>query len=79
MSWSVVDSKWPGIRTAFAGFDPPRVAAMDAADIDCSGSPRDPQPRCETISTSTSTCFATAGLPPPSGPFTKSPALVDFG
>jgi hypothetical protein len=34
MSWSVVDSKWAGIRTAFAGFDPARVAAMDAADID---------------------------------------------
>jgi 3-methyladenine DNA glycosylase Tag len=34
ISWRVVDAKWPGIRDAFAGFDPARVAALDAADID---------------------------------------------
>jgi 3-methyladenine DNA glycosylase Tag len=34
ISWRVVDAKWPGIRDAFAGFDPARVAALDPADID---------------------------------------------
>lgn len=34
ISWRVVEAKWPGIRDALAGFDPARVAALDAADID---------------------------------------------
>ena len=34
ISWRVVDSKWPGIREAFRGFDPQRVARYRAADIE---------------------------------------------
>jgi 3-methyladenine DNA glycosylase Tag len=34
ISWQVVDSKWPGIREAFHGFDPNRVARMGTRDID---------------------------------------------
>ena len=34
ISWRVVDSKWPGIREAFHGFDPQRVAKFGTADID---------------------------------------------
>jgi len=34
ISWRVVDSKWPGIRSAFRGFDPRRVARYRAADIE---------------------------------------------
>jgi DNA-3-methyladenine glycosylase I len=34
ISWRVVDSKWPGIREAFRGFDPQRVAKYRAADIE---------------------------------------------
>src|SRR5512144_1744278 len=34
MSWRVIDAKWDGIREAFAGFDPERVAAMTLADVD---------------------------------------------
>jgi len=34
ISWRVVEAKWPGIREAFDGFDPDRVAAFDTADID---------------------------------------------
>ena len=34
MSWRVVETKWPGIETAFAGFDPKRVAKLTARDID---------------------------------------------
>jgi 3-methyladenine DNA glycosylase Tag len=34
ISWRVVDSKWPGIRKAFHGFDVRRVAKFRAADID---------------------------------------------
>jgi len=34
ISWRVVDAKWPGIRAAYDGFDPRRVAAMSDADID---------------------------------------------
>jgi 3-methyladenine DNA glycosylase Tag len=34
ISWRVVDSKWPGIREAFRGFDPQKVAKYRAADID---------------------------------------------
>jgi 3-methyladenine DNA glycosylase Tag len=30
----VIEVKWPGIRDAFGGFDPARVAALDAGDID---------------------------------------------
>ena len=34
ISWRVVDAKWPGIREAFDGFDPSRVANLSTADID---------------------------------------------
>ena len=34
ISWRVVESKWPGIREAFRGFDPQRVAKYRAADIE---------------------------------------------
>jgi DNA-3-methyladenine glycosylase I len=34
MSWRVIEAKWEGIRQAFAGFDPERVAAMTLADVD---------------------------------------------
>jgi len=34
ISWRVVDNKWPGIREAFDGFDPDKVAAYGPADID---------------------------------------------
>ena len=34
MSWRVVDSKWPGTREAFAGFDPSTVAASGESDIE---------------------------------------------
>lgn len=34
ISWRVVDAKWPGIRDAFAGFEPERVASLTAADVD---------------------------------------------
>src|SRR5262249_38289266 len=34
ISWRVVEAKWPGIRAAFRDFDPDRVAALGAADID---------------------------------------------
>lgn len=34
ISWRVVDAKWPGIREAFRGFDPDRVAKLRPADID---------------------------------------------
>ena len=34
MSWRVVENKWPGFREAFAGFDPERVAAFGADDIE---------------------------------------------
>ena len=34
ISWRVVDAKWPGIRDAFGGFEPDRVAALTAADVD---------------------------------------------
>ena len=33
ISWRVVEAKWDGIREAFHGFDPARVAAMPAAEI----------------------------------------------
>ena len=31
--WRAVDAKWDGIREAFHGFDPARVAAMTPAEI----------------------------------------------
>jgi 3-methyladenine DNA glycosylase Tag len=34
ISWRVVDSKWPGIREAFRGFDPERVAKFSTRDIE---------------------------------------------
>jgi DNA-3-methyladenine glycosylase I len=34
ISWRVVDAKWPGIRQAFDGFDPDRVAKLGLRDID---------------------------------------------
>ena len=34
ISWRVVDNKWPGIRTAFKGFDADKVARMGVAEID---------------------------------------------
>jgi len=34
MSWRVVDAKWPGIREAFAEFDPAAVAAFSPDDVD---------------------------------------------
>ena len=34
ISWSVIENKWDGIRTAFRGFDPYRVAAYSPVDID---------------------------------------------
>jgi 3-methyladenine DNA glycosylase Tag len=33
ISWRVVDAKWEGIRDAFEGFDPRRVADLDAHDV----------------------------------------------
>jgi predicted dinucleotide-binding enzyme len=33
MSWRVVEAKWPGFRADFHGFDPDRVARMDAAEM----------------------------------------------
>jgi 3-methyladenine DNA glycosylase Tag len=34
ISWRVVDAKWPGIREAFHGFEPDRVARLTTRDID---------------------------------------------
>ena len=34
MSWRVVESKWPGTREAFSGFDVKKVAELNEADID---------------------------------------------
>ena len=34
ISWRVVEAKWPGIREAFGGFDPTRVARFKAKDFD---------------------------------------------
>src|SRR6266849_732674 len=34
ISWRVVDAKWPGIRDAFHGFEPKRVARLSAKDIE---------------------------------------------
>jgi hypothetical protein len=34
LSWQVVETKWPGFREAFAGFDPATVAAFTDDDIE---------------------------------------------
>jgi DNA-3-methyladenine glycosylase I len=34
LSWQVVESKWPGFREAFDGFDPEKVAAYTDDDIE---------------------------------------------
>ncbi len=34
MSYKIVDSKWPGIREAFHGFDAAKVAGMTPSDVD---------------------------------------------
>jgi DNA-3-methyladenine glycosylase I len=34
ISWRVIESKWDGFREALFGFDPERIAALDAPDID---------------------------------------------
>ena len=34
VSWQVVESKWPGFREAFHGFDAERVAALTPTDVD---------------------------------------------
>ena len=34
ISWRVVESKWPGIREVFQGFDPVAVANLSPDDID---------------------------------------------
>ena len=34
MSWRVVDAKWPGIREAFHGFEPARVARINTKEIE---------------------------------------------
>lgn len=34
MSWRVVESKWPGFREAFRGFDPEYVASLSPDDVD---------------------------------------------
>jgi 3-methyladenine DNA glycosylase Tag len=33
ISWRVVESKWPGIREAFQGFDAARVAAIQLLEV----------------------------------------------
>ena len=34
MSWKVVETKWPGIREAFNGFDAEEIAGFDERDIE---------------------------------------------
>jgi hypothetical protein len=34
LSWQVVESKWPGFREAFDGFDPEKVAAFTDDDVE---------------------------------------------
>jgi 3-methyladenine DNA glycosylase Tag len=34
ISWKVVENKWPGIKTAFRGFDPQTVSTMTIEEID---------------------------------------------
>ena len=34
MSWKVVESKWPGLREAFRGFDPETLVALTEPELD---------------------------------------------
>ncbi len=34
ISWRVVEAKWPGIREAFMGFDPDKVASFGERELD---------------------------------------------
>ncbi len=34
ISWRVVESKWPGIREAFRGFDPVAISKLNMAELD---------------------------------------------
>ncbi len=34
MNWKVVESKWPGTKEAFGGFDPHKIARLTMDDID---------------------------------------------
>jgi 3-methyladenine DNA glycosylase Tag len=34
LNWSVVEAKWPGITSAFAGFDPVTVAGYTPTDVE---------------------------------------------
>ncbi len=34
ISWRVVESKWPGIREAFRGFDPVAISKLTVAELD---------------------------------------------
>lgn len=34
INWSVIDAKWDGLREAFDGFDPEKVAGFTPADIE---------------------------------------------
>ncbi len=34
MSWKVVESKWPGLRDAFRGFDPEALVALTEPELD---------------------------------------------
>jgi DNA-3-methyladenine glycosylase I len=34
ISWQVIEAKWPGIREAFEGFDPEKVAAYTPEDVE---------------------------------------------
>ncbi len=34
ISWKVVESKWPGLREAFRGFDPEALVALTESELD---------------------------------------------
>ncbi len=34
MTWQVVETKWPGFREAFDGFDPNKIAGYDGDDVE---------------------------------------------
>jgi 3-methyladenine DNA glycosylase Tag len=34
ISWNVVESKWPGIKDAFHGFDPAKISRLTLRDVD---------------------------------------------
>ena len=34
ISWKVVESKWPGLREAFRGFDPETLVALTESELD---------------------------------------------